>query len=128
MNVADEREEVIHVVNGLTFKPVLKEVTDTFIALVKIGSIADSDALDNAPDRLGLVSNEQMSMIGHQAVSVDNTPRRKWFSNFIFGVHLLIKNLNKLPVILTIEENVLAVNTAEHYMIDACKACFSRLS
>jgi len=128
MDVTDQREEVIHVANGFTPESVLEEMAHAFIASVEIGRVGDSDALDDASDGLVLLFDEQMNVIGHQAVSIEITLRRQGRSQLVLGVDLLVEDLDELPIVLIVEEDVLTVDAAEHHVIHASWACLSRFA
>lgn len=80
-----------------------------------IRHIAWSDGFHYLTHLQTLFGNQQMDMIGHQAIGVDVT-RNRWH------------HFDESPVVFGIIKNVLTVNTAQHHMIDACSAWFSWLS
>ena len=98
------------------------------VAPVEIGGVGDSDALDDASDGLVLLPDEQMDVVGHQTVGEEITLRRQGLSQFVLGIGLLVEDLDELPIVLLVEENVLTVDAAEHHVIHACGAYLSRFA
>lgn len=124
VDVADECQEVIHVVDRLAFESVLKEVAYALITFIEIGCIGDGNALDNASDGFCLVTYEQVYMVGHQTVGVDVASWWKGSTQLVFGVDLLVEGLDEFQIVVSIDEDVLTIDAAEHYVINASKACF----
>jgi hypothetical protein len=50
-------------------------------------------------------------VIGHQTVRVDVALRWERVAQLVFGIDLLVKNLNELPIVFTIQEDVLTIDT-----------------
>ena len=114
-DIAKKCQEIARVITRLALETILKEMTYTAIFLVVIRHIAWSDGFHYLTHLQTLFGNQQMDMIGHQAIGVDVT-RNRWH------------HFDESPVVFGIIKNVLTVNTAQHHMIDACSAWFSWLS
>ena len=64
--------------------------------------------------------HQQMNMVTHQAVSIDVT---RWFLFHpitINGMRMHVQHLNKLAEVLVIMKNNIAIDTPQHYMVNAC--------
>ena len=70
MNVADERDKVIHVVNGLTFKPVLKQLSRMIVFAVVIYGIQRGRLSNYFGDTISFLFDEQVDTIGHQTIGI----------------------------------------------------------
>lgn len=66
-----------------------------------------------------------MYVIRHQTISIYNQVRRHRPTIFIFGKRFTLHQIKELKIIFVILENVLAVYTAQHHMINTRLAGFS---
>jgi hypothetical protein len=72
VDITQKRDEVCHIVDRLTLKSVLEQVSRVLMSIVVILRIGDGDSPDRLRDTLFTFTNQQMYMIGHQTVSIDN--------------------------------------------------------
>jgi hypothetical protein len=50
-------------------------------------------------------------VVGHQAVRIDVALRWERAAQLVFGIDLLVKNLDELPIVFAIQEDVLTIDT-----------------
>lgn len=125
MDVSDERDEVSHIVDGFALEAVLEQLALALVLLVVMDSIRDANALDDRRQSLGTLSDEEMNMVGHEAIGVEGATGWKRMTELVDRTGDLFDQFQKLPEILGIFEDVLLVDTSEHYVIDASTAGLS---
>ena len=72
MNIAQQRQEMDLVVDGLTFKPVLKQPPRMVVVAVVINRIAQGRLFDHLRDTVDSLFDEQVGTVGYQTIG-ENT-------------------------------------------------------
>ena len=103
VNIADGSEELAVAVDRRAFKRGLEEAADTLVFPVVPVDKAGDDALENAPERDLAGLDDEVDMVGHQAVTED-----------LVAADRLVpaKDFQKLFKVFSIFENVLFVDAA----------------
>jgi hypothetical protein len=70
MNVTDKFSEVRSAFAEYRLMPALKDMPDPLISAVVILAVTGKHTLHNVSNGLGLPLQQQMSMVGHQAIGV----------------------------------------------------------
>lgn len=125
MNVAQQGDEIARVFDRLTAVSVVKQGAETLMPLVIVADIGNANAFHHCADVLSTLSNKQMDMIIHQTIGVDVTEGRQRFAIAVFGSRDRTEYLEKLAAVLVIGEDVAAVNTTKHHVVNAGIAVLS---
>ena len=121
MYIAQESEEIGHVVDRLTLESVLEEMSYALILLIEIIDIARSEGLYHFTYSPGFLLYEQMAVVPHQAIGVDGAcGRSEWRAVWIVLQMKVGEDIEHVLVVLVVLENLLAVDASHHDMIDSC--------
>jgi hypothetical protein len=124
MDIPEQDDEILHVVNGLAAKSVLEEMPIAFISLVEVGCISDANSFSDATDVFTLFLYQEMDVVAHQTIGVDGAERWKALPLFVESLYQSSEYQYHLAIIYRILEDVLTINSPEHYMINT-RAAFS---
>ena len=95
------------------------------MTLVIVTHIGNSDAFHHGADVLGALGNEQVNVIVHQAISMDIAIGRQWLAVAVFRSRDRTEYLEELATVLVVGEDVAAVDTAQHYVVNTCDTMLS---
>ena len=76
MDVSQKCDEIGHVIDGLAFETVLKQMTFMLITAIEVYGVGDADTPDNSCESFLTFSDQKMHMVGHETVGVDGTSWR----------------------------------------------------
>ena len=109
-------------------KPVMKQRTKAIVALVVVAHIRHADAFHCARQLFFSSRQQQVNVVGHQAISVNMAIRWKWNTIPVLRGGDFSKNFFKLAAILLVIEYSITVDAAEHHVIHTCGTNFATLT
>ena len=76
MDIPQQSDEITHIVDRLALETVLKKMAGAFIFQIEILRIGNGNALDGWHQPLIEFAKQQVDMIRHEAIGIDNAMRR----------------------------------------------------
>ena len=76
MDVPQQRDEIAHVVYRLALETVLEKMAGALIFQIEILRIGNGNALDGWHQPFIELAKQQVDMVRHQAIGIDNAMRR----------------------------------------------------
>ena len=76
MNIPHQSNEIAHIVYRFALETVLEKMARTFIFQIKILRVGNGNALDGWHQPLVEFAKQQVDMIRHQAIGIDDAMRR----------------------------------------------------
>ena len=76
MDIPQQSDEIAYIVYRLALETILAKMAGTFIFQIEILRISNGNALDGWHQPLIEFAKQQMDMIRHQAIGVDDAMRR----------------------------------------------------
>ena len=110
MNVAHQLAQIPVALTKDGFVPPLQHVADLLIFPIVVLSVTRQHSLHDAANRICLTLDQQVHMIGHEAVSVNE----EWQSSL-----LDFEQREKLLVVIVAVKDLLSVIAARDYVIEA---------
>ena len=128
MDIPQQSDEIPHVVNRLTLETVLEKMAGTFVFQIEILRIGNGNALDGWHQPLIEFAKQQVDMIRHEAIGVDDAMRRQRMPLLVFRMSLKSEQLSELPIIRPLLKDILMIDTPQHNVVDARTTLFSCFS
>ena len=76
MDIPQQSDEIAHIVYGLTLETILEKMAGAFIFQIEILRIGNGNTLDGWHQPFIEFAKQQVDMIRHQAIGVDDAMRR----------------------------------------------------
>jgi hypothetical protein len=88
--------------------------------MIIIVNVATGQTLDNFAYLLVALTNEQMEVIGHEAIGIYGATGATRQAHVIILNTNPVKGSHELVIVLSILEYVLVIDASHHHMMDAC--------
>ena len=98
------------------------------MSLVEIAHVGHADALHHCADVLGALGDEQVDVVVHQTIGMDVAEGRQGLALMVLGGGDGAQDLEELAAVLIVGKDVLAVDTAQHHVVNASIAMLSASS
>jgi len=123
--IAEKGEEIGIVVDRLALEPVLEEMSEVDVFLIVTLGVRDTNPFDDGRQGFGGLFDEQVDMVGHQTVCVEETAGRQRFARVIGRKGHHKEQLRETAVVFFVFKDVLPIDSAEHHVVDARPARLS---
>ena len=88
------------------------------VFVVEILCIGNGNTLNGCHHAFIQFTHQQMYMVRHQTVSIDDDMRRQGLASLVLRKRLHTKQFQKLPVICPVLEDVLVIDAAHHHVVN----------
>ena len=128
VDVTQEHREVGHVVDWLALETLLEQVAIAPVLSIIVIDIATSNALNSLSHCLFALTDEQVEMVGHEAVGIIGAVAATGVAFVIVPDAHTVEGIDELVVVFLVLKDILMIDASHHDMEYPGARWFTRLS